>query len=158
MDLLIIACAKYLIVVPPIILVGYGVLARRHIQRKLVILGGISLPLAYGLSKLADALYYNARPFVVENSTPLIAHVADNGFPSNHMLLAAMMAALLFVYNRKLGIVVGVVAVCIGAARVLADVHHTLDIVASGLIAVGVVTGVYVSIRSTKLYQLPTQH
>lgn len=153
MDLLIIFCATYLIIVPPVVAVVYVVVAPRQTLRKLVILAGVSLPVAYGVSKIADALYYNARPFIVEGIAPLVAHAADNGFPSNHMLLAATLAALVFVYNKPWGIFLWIVALCIGAARVLADVHHTVDIAASVAIACGVVAGVYAILRSVTWYR-----
>ena len=152
MDLLVIFCATYLIVVPPVVLLVYVALASVEIKRKLTLLAAISLPIAYGVSKIADALYYNARPFVVDGVAPLVAHAAENGFPSNHMLLAAMVAALVCVYNRPLGCVLGAIALCIGTARVLAGVHHTLDIVGSVVIAAAVVIGVYVSIRRAPWY------
>lgn len=153
MDFLIIFCAKYLIIVPPAAVVVYFALAPNRVRRKLAILAGVSLPVAYGVSKLADAVYYNARPFVVEGIAPLVAHTADNGFPSNHMLLAATLAALVFVYNKPWGIFLWIVALCIGAARVLAHVHHTVDIVASVAIACAVVAGVYVILRSVTWYR-----
>ncbi len=153
MELLIIFCAKYLIVVPPIAIVVYFAITSIEIKRKLALLAVISLPIAYGVSKIADALYYNARPFVVDGVAPLVAHAAVNGFPSNHMLLAAMVAALVCIYNRPLGFVLGAIALCIGTARVLAGVHHTLDIIGSMVIAAAVVIGVYVSIRTVTWYR-----
>jgi undecaprenyl-diphosphatase len=66
----------------------------------------------------------------------LIPHVADNGFPSDHTLYAMVVAATLFVFKRKTGILVGVLAVLIGLARVSAGVHHPVDIIASVVIAI----------------------
>jgi membrane-associated phospholipid phosphatase len=43
-------------------------------------------------------------------------------------------AALVWGYRQVLGIVLGVLALCVGAARVLAHVHHTQDIVAGAMI------------------------
>lgn len=151
MDAVVIFCAKYLIILPPVSLVVYVLLAQ-NVRRKLVLLAGLALPVAYGLGKFADFLYYNARPFVDQGTAPLVAHVADNGFPSNHMLLAATVASIIFVYNRSLGVGLWVVALLIGLARVMADVHHLLDIGASGAIAVVAVGGVYMSIRTAAWY------
>jgi len=152
MHILIIVCAKYLIIVPPIVFLVYAWIAAKPVRQNLLLLASISLPLAYTASKIADWAYYNPRPFVVEGVAPLVAHVADNGFPSNHMLLAATLAMLVFVYNRPLGSVLWAVAATVGLARVLAFVHHGVDIVGSVGIAVVVVWGVYLSIRKTPWY------
>src|SRR5919202_4656794 len=39
-------------------------------------------------------LYNDPRPFVVGHFQPLISHPADNGFPSDHALLAAALVAV----------------------------------------------------------------
>jgi membrane-associated phospholipid phosphatase len=89
---------------------------------------------------VAAALHVDPRPFVHDpNSRPLFAHVADNGFPSDHSVAAAMLAALVFAYRRVLGVVVAVGAALMGVARVAAHVHHGQDIVAGLLI--GAVAG-----------------
>ena len=46
-------------------------------------------------------LYYNPRPFVVGNFTPLISHSVDNGFPSDHVLLASAIASILYFFSKK---------------------------------------------------------
>jgi undecaprenyl-diphosphatase len=45
-------------------------------------------------------------------------------------------AAVIFVYRRKVGILLGVLGILVGVARVMAYLHHPIDIVASILIAV----------------------
>ena len=72
---------------------------------------------------------------MVENITPLFPHVPDNGFPSDHVLLAAGIAAILMPFSKKWSIILWIIAFIIGAARVYAGVHHWIDILASMLIA-----------------------
>jgi len=50
--------------------------------------------------------------------------------------LVATIASIVFVFNKKLGIVIMVLAVIVGYSRVLAQIHHPLDIAGSVLIAV----------------------
>ena len=47
----------------------------------------LALPIAFLLGRLASLIILSPRPFVVENIQPLIAHVPNNGFPSEHFLL-----------------------------------------------------------------------
>jgi undecaprenyl-diphosphatase len=103
----------------------------------MIALSVISLPLAYIFSKITSIIYFDPRPFVVGHFTPLITHAPDNGFPSDHMLLASAIASIIFAYNKKLGVVAWVIAFVVGASRVLAGVHHWIDILGSAVIAVG---------------------
>ncbi len=86
------------------------------------------------LSRLASAVYNNPRPFVEERFTPLVAHAADNGFPSDHALLAGWLAMIVFMLDRKLGMLFWVMAFAVGLSRVAAGVHHLEDIVGSAVI------------------------
>ena len=95
----------------------------------------IALPVAFVLGRMASFLISSPRPFVVENIQPLIAHIPDNGFPSEHTLLTATIAALVYIEHKGLGIVLGLLALCVGFARVRAKVHHGIDIVGSVFIA-----------------------
>lgn len=150
--MLIVFGAKYLIALSVALSLGYVVFAQRAVRRRMVLVAAFALPLAYAVAKTASFFYYNARPFVVENSTPLVAHVADNGFPSDHTLLATALASVVLVYSRTWGALLWLLALCIGVSRVLADVHHVVDIAASAAIAAAVVSGVYVLVRTKQWY------
>jgi undecaprenyl-diphosphatase len=91
---------------------------------------------AYLLAKLAGLLIHSPRPFVVENIKPLIHAATDNGFPSDHTLLSMVLALVVVIFNRKIGIVLIVLAVIVGITRVLAHAHHWVDIVGSISIAI----------------------
>ena len=99
---------------------------------------------------IATSLHHDPRPFV-ENPhiKPLFGHGRDNGFPSDHSLAAGLMAILIFLRHRLLGLPFIAAAVGIAWARVAAHVHHLEDVVAGlllgGLAAVlanGIVTAV----------------
>ena len=96
----------------------------------IAVIGGI---LALIFAKIGSKLYYNPRPFVVGHFAPYFAHGNDNGFPSDHTLLASFMAYIVFKYHRKIGIALFVLALAIGLSRVIAGVHHLIDIVGSCL-------------------------
>jgi undecaprenyl-diphosphatase len=104
-----------------------------------------SLPLTFGLARLAGHLYFDPRPFVSGHFMPLISHARDNGFPSDHALLCFSLASLVFVFDRKWGLLLGAIAVLVSAARVYAGVHSPIDIVGSFLISVVAVSIVYLA-------------
>lgn len=150
-DFLIVFGAKYLIALPVLVLLGYCIFSRGRVLRQLVWLSALSLPVAYVLGRIAGLLYSDPRPFVVGHFTPLVAHVADNGFPSEHTLAAATLAMIVLYVDKRAGALLWVVAVLIGASRVFAGVHHTTDIIASmGIAIVAVVLCQYMIARLRK--------
>lgn len=80
---------------------------------------------------------------------PLIAHGNDNGFPSDHTLLSSLLGFAILPFAPVAGLVTLLVALLIGTARVLAFVHHPIDIIASFVFA-GV--AVLIAYYSVKLY------
>lgn len=134
METLIIFGAKYLFLLTPLIVLWLGYKHRNEWRRfGLVIFANLAL--SYPLSILARALYDNPRPFVVENFTPLIQHLSDNGFPSDHTLLLASLAAGVGFFNKKTASFLWLIVILVGVSRVLSGVHHYADILGSIVIA-----------------------
>lgn len=104
--------------------------------QSLVVLG-IAGVIALALMVVGSKVYSDPRPFVVEHIKPMFAHRADNGFPSDHTALTMVIAATVWLYRKWLGFMLAVFSVLVGTARVLAHVHHTVDI--AGAIAFAVV-------------------
>ncbi len=138
-----------------ILLVGlFFVWQKKEIKKRIVYLSLFSLPLSYIVAKIAGKLFYNPRPFVVDKITPLIYHAADNGFPSDHTLLSATLAFIVFCFNKKAGGLLIVLALLVGYARVFVGVHHFVDIVGSVVIAGVVVLGVNEFLKKKKFFIL----
>jgi undecaprenyl-diphosphatase len=124
-----------------VLFIRYNNLKRLELVRLLLLSAAIS----YLLAKLGSALFYNPRPFVVDHMAPLIAHGNDNGFPSDHTLLASVLGFVALAFSRKLGIGLLLVATLIGTARVLAHVHHSIDVV-GGFVIAGAGVGIALAI------------
>lgn len=122
-------------------------------KKKMAILGLISCGLAFALSLVARELYFNPRPFVVGEFEPLVAHEADNGFPSDHTLLVASAASIVMFFHRRTGLYLWLIAGVVALSRVYAGVHHFADILASILIALASAGLVHAIIRNTKLWK-----
>ena len=96
-----------------------------------------SLAIAVVLVKLARTVHADPRPLDVDPSIRAwFAHHDDNGFPSAHTALAATVAVLVITYRWGLGPVLLAASIMVGAARMVAHVHHGQDIIAGLLIAV----------------------
>lgn len=139
MDPLVIFIAQYFYLFVLAFAALFFFLQPRHIQKSMVICGVIVAPLAFVISRIASRLYYDPRPFVVGHFVPLFAHAADNGFPSDHVLLTGAIAMIIFFYNKKWSVPFWALAVLIGWARVASGVHHTVDI--AGSIVIVLVSG-----------------
>lgn len=139
--LLVIFIAKYFIVIVGLIAAGYWLTLPNKQKLHMVIFATITGLIAYGMAKLGGMLFYDPRPFVSDHVVPFFSYTADNGFPSDHTLVTAVIAVSVYMASKKLGIGLLVLSILIGVSRVLAHVHHPLDIVGS-LIFAGVGAGV----------------
>ena len=140
MNGLIVAIAQYLLFA--LLLVAAGVWLTRDRPGKVTFAAEAVVGLAVvGIGiLLAARLHTDPRPFVHDpHSTPLFAHPADNGFPSDHSAAGGLLTALVFRYKRWWGVAVGVGAVAIAWARVAAHVHHAQDVVAG--LCIGLAAG-----------------
>jgi undecaprenyl-diphosphatase len=137
MDSIIIFLGKYLIVFI-VLLALYAIYAEKN-RREVILAILLAGFLAWLLSGIAGALYVNPRPFVEHNVQPLLAHGADNGFPSQHALLAMTLTSVIYFYRRRLAAVMFVMALLVGAGRVWAHVHSWIDI--AGGLAIGAAAG-----------------
>ena len=102
----------------------------------------LGLVLALVLVKVSASLHADPRPFVQHPGLrPLFPHPADNGFPSDHTAISAVVAFVVLARQRLWGVVLLALSVLIGAARVAAHVHHWQDIgggLLVGLVAAGI--------------------
>ncbi len=134
-DQIIIFCAQYL----PFLILGIAVIffARLEKSRQVsaVILFLVSSGIAFVADKVLNRLIESPRPFMVSDIAPLFPHSADNGFPSEHVLFALIIASVVFAYNRKLGVILVILGLIVGSARVIANVHHPIDIIGGIVIA-----------------------
>lgn len=127
--------AQYFIVLSVLGALAVFLLQKRKDKKnfiiRLIIGGIIALIIAY----IARHFYYDTRPFVAGHFTPWFSHGADNGFVSDHTLLASFLAFTCYFYNKWAGLGLLGLAVGIGAARVASGVHHWADIISAIIIS-----------------------
>ncbi len=147
--------AQYLLFILIAIAGIYWLKQNNKAKLKIVFVGIVGSLIAFILMKIGAALFYDPRPFVTHNVVPYFQHAADNGFPSDHASLAAVLAATLFFASRKLGIALFVGAILVGSARVIAHVHSPIDII--GGLAIGIFS-VCISYYLYQVWQRRRQH
>ena len=95
--------------------------------------------LALLINLVLSQLWFHDRPFVdhPRQTLLLVHHAADNSFPSDHASLAFAIAFAVLAFHRRLGLLLLIGAVCIGADRIFVGVHYPLDVLASLLVGLG---------------------
>jgi len=137
--------AGYFFIISIVVVALYWLRAKMSVKISLgwhLVVGGV---LALVLARIAGHLYYDPRPFVTHHLVPLIAHAADNGFPSDHALLCSFLAFTMLLYSRRTALLLIIIALLVSWARVAAHLHNPRDIVGSfvfAAVAVIVVEGV----------------
>jgi len=107
---------------------------RRHAALRGAVSGGVGL----GAAQLLGLAHYQPLPFVLHLGRPLIAHAANNGFPSDHATLCFAVAASLLLSGSRLGPVAILLAGLVGFARIFVGVHFPFDVLAGTALGVGV--------------------
>ena len=123
--------AKYLFLLSPLIASIFFFRQSWVSKKKMIALGILSAVIIYGIALVGGHVYDNPRPFVIEHFTPLIPHSPDNGFPSDHALMVSAIAAVVYLFNRKIGFVLLAIAILVAISRVYVGVHHPIDVIAS---------------------------
>ena len=102
----------------------------------------VLLALAYGfLSRfvIAEAIrffYSRPRPFEVLDVYQLIGHDGGGSFPSGHAVFFFALAASVFIYYRRWGVLFYFLALAMGLARVIAGIHFPSDILGGAIIGI----------------------
>jgi membrane-associated phospholipid phosphatase len=130
--------AKYLILIDAAaagLLILYTLYYRPRTEwLRWTVTAGLILVISVILAQLAGMAYNDPRPFTMDHVRPLIAHGNDNGFPSDHALLAAAIVAVVALLDLRLCLPFVVLGFLVDWARVGAGIHHVVDVVGSSLI------------------------
>ena len=129
------ALADSPVAVAPLILAGlwaWGVPGRRG---ALLAVAGAILA-GQGVNQVLGLLWFEPRPFMVPVGRTLLAHAADNGFPSDHATLVWTLGAGLVLTGAapRWGAAVCLYGVAVAWSRLWLGVHFPDDIAASALV------------------------
>jgi undecaprenyl-diphosphatase len=128
--------AKYLFIVSPLIAGIYFLMQSRLKQKRMLILGIVAVVSTYIVVLISSHIFINPRPFVVTGIAPLIPHIPDNGFPSDHAVFTAVIASIMYFFNKKIGITLLLISIIVSISRVYVGVHHPIDVIGGILIAI----------------------
>jgi membrane-associated phospholipid phosphatase len=147
LDSLLSFLAEYFYLIVAVLALVFALTYYRKQILGLILAGGFILVVAYLLSKIATQLISDPRPFIQNGVPALIQSATDNGFPSDHTLLLAAIAATFSLVNWKAGLTFLGLALLVGLARVYVRVHHLVDILGS-VVIVGIALLIYFAAKA----------
>jgi len=115
----------------------------------------IPVGVATVISEVISRFYVRQRPFAVMSDIKLLVpHSADGGMPSHHMVFMASAAFMVYLSNKRLGVILIGTSLISGVARISAGIHYPSDVFA-GILLAGFTVFLYVMIsrRLTGLNQ-----
>lgn len=86
------------------------------------------------ITEVIRFFWHRDRPYIGMGVDPLITPMDSASFPSGHATFFFALGAVLYFYNKPLGILFLAGSVIVGVARILALVHWPSDIIAGALI------------------------
>ncbi len=126
-----IVCASYLVYVMAVAWVVVAVSRRAALSVAVVARLAVMVALAFLASRLLGGVVADPRPYLVDHLRPLATVSHDNGFPSDHALLAAALTAGLWWIDRRWLPPFAVATVLVMLGRLAIGAHHTLDVTGS---------------------------
>lgn len=98
-----------------------------------LLLVGYSVLLALSINFLITIFYFHPRPFMLHMGKLLIVHGPETSFPSDHATFMFSIAFMFIAFNefRKTGIILTILALIGGMARVFTGVHFLFDVAGS---------------------------
>jgi len=115
---------------------------------------GYTTTLGVVINQIIGLVYFHPRPFMEKLGTTLLAHKPENSFPSDHTTFTLSIALMLITFKstRILGIVLSVLALWCGIARVYSGVHWPFDI--AGSVITASIATIVICVLKDKLVKL----
>ena len=97
---------------------------------------GAAIFARYIIVNIIRWLWERPRPFVENQINLLLPHEATGSFPSGHAAFYFAIATVIYLYNKKIGILFFIGSFLIGIARVFVGLHWPSDILGGVLVGI----------------------
>jgi undecaprenyl-diphosphatase len=133
--------ARYLIVIMAVSLLRYVFIYKTKAQRffnlKVLLNAALAVLLGLFINLIISIFIQRPRPFELGLGVNLYGMLAGgDSFPSKHTTIAFALAMAVFLYHRRFGAVLLVLAVLVGLSRIFVGVHYPLDVLAGALVGI----------------------
>jgi undecaprenyl-diphosphatase len=126
--------------------------AERERHQRAVLTTVAALVMANLIVKALNLVYWRWRPFTFHEVTLLFYHPSDSSFPSNAATVGFCIATSIWLFDRKMGLILYVIAALFGVSRIIGGVHYPTDIL--GGILIGSLSAYFVARRMRFLDRL----
>jgi len=107
------------------------------IKKETVIHAVFSCAIAYVVTDLIKNYVPTIRPFMINGLIPISLVIpTDSAFPSTHTAVGFALAVTILKHDKKVGVLYLIMAGLVGIARIMAQVHYPIDIIAGALIGI----------------------
>ncbi|MCL9783879.1 undecaprenyl-diphosphatase [Vibrio sp. S4M6] len=129
-------CAKYLILLFPLIMV-IGWVKGSENTKKLFFMAGMSAVLGLIVNVIFGLVWYHPRPFAIHLGTNFLPHAPDSSFPSDHLtfIWAVAISLSLSRSTRPLGLLLVLLGLPVAWARIYLGVHYPFDMLGAFIVA-----------------------
>lgn len=136
-DTLAIFAAKYM---PVVVILALAILwvTKRNNTRDVILYGIYAAIIGLVINYIIGLVYFHPRPFMIGLGTQLFQYPAETSFPSDHTTFMVSIA-LMFLYfkeTRVYGVILLILGLTGGLARVFSGVHFPLDILGSIMVSI----------------------
>ena len=100
----------------------------------------LAVMVAWTIAQMIKTFFPAVRPYVINGGSFLTftkLH-SPGSFPSTHAAVAFALAMTVWLHDKKIGSLFILAALGVGVGRVLGNVHYPVDIIAGGIVGVGV--------------------
>lgn len=84
---------------------------------------------------LIKIFFYFPRPYLISGEIPLAGELLDGSFPSNHAIFSFTLALSVFIFHRRLGLILFFLSVLVSLGRILAHVHSPADVAGAAVLS-----------------------
>jgi len=88
------------------------------------------------LVEIIRFFYHHPRPVVALPQIQPLIFESSYSFPSGHATLFFMLSAVIYHYNKKIGVIFFILSAFMGLARIAAGVHYPLDILGGAILGI----------------------
>ncbi|MCX6791256.1 MAG: phosphatase PAP2 family protein [Candidatus Gribaldobacteria bacterium] len=105
----------------------------------------------FAIVEIIRMFHDRSRPFLSDQTNVLLTHSTSSAFPSGHATVFFAIGTIVYLHNKKTGIVFLIFSFLMALGRVFTGLHWPLDIL--GGIAVGVLSGYLVYLAYPYIYK-----
>lgn len=136
LDIVGVLFAKYLIYLMALVLFLFLLKSKKNWRMILAALIS-AFTARFIITGLIRLLKPRSRPFISGNNINLLINkINEQSFPSGHASFTFGLATIVYLYNKKWGVVFFVLAFLVSIARVFVGVHWPSDILAGAIIGI----------------------